>query len=118
MSDTKYSLYGARIEELLNVAHEKAIMPIRRTYVEGTSYDNEDFSTDEERTVLENIMRGVVSEMSFGAHTRSEIESMLNTAEFIFMKFFPSKESEEHINTYDTIYGPLLQAWTKYSEEV
>lgn len=100
------------------VIKEKSCLPTRRTYIDGSSHDEQDFSTDEERKALEAIMTGALNSLNYGFNTVDEVGAILNTAEFIFMRFFPTKEEEPHINTYDTIYSPLMSIWLNNREEV
>lgn len=100
------------------VIKEKASLPTRRTYIDGSSHDEQDFSTDEECEALEAVMTGALNSLNYGYNTLDEVGAILNTAEFIFMRFFPTKGEEPHINTYDTIYSPLMHIWLTYREEV
>lgn len=99
------------------VIKEKASLPTRRTYIDGNSHDEQDFSTDEECEALEAVMTGALNALNYGFNTLDEVGAILNTAEFIFMRFFPTKYEEPHINTYDTIYSPLMSIWLTNREE-
>ena len=114
----KFKLTPEGYRKAEEVIKEKASLPTRRTYIKGTSHDEQDFSTDEEREALEAIMTGALNSLNFGVNTLDEVGAILNTAEFIFMRFFPTKNEEPHINTYDTIYSPLMSIWLRNREEV
>lgn len=112
--ETKYYIpdrfYAQFEQELIAASRTVSI----RIYDENGSKDIPRPATEEEQKVLQNTLLGGLSMINFGTHTYGEVCDIANTCEFIFMRFFPG-DPDNHINTYDTIYGPLVRIWNKVS---
>ena len=96
---------------IMKVIDQVSNNPTIRQYDNGTSCDVKKEATFEEAKTLRNIMEGAINSINFGTRTCAEVSMILNTAEFIALRFFPAREDGSRINGYDTIYTPLYRAW-------
>ena len=74
-----------------------------RSYENGNSKDTRRKATKKEHDLLHKIIYSALSAYRFKG---SDIDGILNMAEFIGMQLFQNK-GDAGINTYDSIYIPL-----------
>ena len=84
--------------QLKEIARDIAGSIMIREYINGNSYDTRRQTTKKEQEIIRNIAYGAMLAYRF---RKSDIDGILDEAEFTLMQFLPEA------NTYDTIYIPI-----------
>lgn len=98
--------------EIREYARKAAETVSVRTYDNGTSSDTRRSATHDEAYIIENLIVMAISAAKYnttnGHWMPDNICEAASTAEYGLLTFFPGTE-EAHINSYDTVFRPILQ---------
>jgi hypothetical protein len=108
--------YEPTEEDCKQYAQKVAKTLVERKYKNGSSKDTRRDSTPQEAKAIESIIYGSLLGYRYhGLHTtdpNAAMEIIANTAEYILLankEIYETDEDQGHINTYDTIYRPIME---------
>jgi len=100
-TDVKYTYTE---EDIRKYSEEHSMYVVERSFENGRSEDIKREATEEERRLVFLAIAGALSAIRNGYDRRS----VASAAEYFLIWSNPGAADETHINTYDTIYNPVL----------
>ena len=103
MRDTDVN-YTYTEEDIRKYSEEHSMYVVERFFKSGRSEDIKREATEEERRLVFLAIAGALSAIRSGYDKRS----VASTAEYFLIWSNPAPANETHINSYDTVYNPVL----------
>ena len=112
MMDTDVK-YAYTEEDIRKYSEEHSLYVVERFFERGRSEDIRREATEEERRLVFLAIAGALSAIRNGY----DRHSAASAAEYFIIWNNPGPADEAHINTYDTVYNPVLDFLMKQPKQ-